>query len=106
MNMTFILIGFALAVFMGAAVAALLASLRPAWPRRKRILIAALALPLVTIVATAFGMAFLHFQSPDADESMRSLAVAAVGTIGSLFAIIAFGGGLLGAVLSQRRRTQ
>lgn len=104
MNQTFVLIAFALAVLMGASFAALLAQMRPAWSARKRMVVAASALPLITIAATLLSMLFIATQGRSADEGMRDLAVAAIGMFGGIFACIAFGGGLVGAALAQHRR--
>jgi hypothetical protein len=106
MQLTFILIAFALAVLMGASFAALLAQLRPAWSKRRRMVVAASGLPVVTVVATLLGILFIATQADGAEEGMRDLAVAAVGTLGGFFAFIAFGGGLVGAVLAQHRRAR
>jgi len=104
MKLTFILIAFALAVLMGASFAALLALMRPAWSKQRRMVTAAAALPMITIVATLLGVLFIATQGGGADEGMRDLAVAAVGILGGFFAFIAFGGGLVGAALAQHRR--
>ena len=106
MKLTFILIAFALAVLMGASFAALLAQMRPAWTKRRRMVTAASALPLITIVATLIGILFIATQGAGADEGMRDLALAAIGTLGGVFAFIAFGGGLVGAALAQHRRVR
>jgi hypothetical protein len=104
MKVTFLLIAFALAVLMGASFAALLAQMRPTWSKRRRLVAAASALPLITIVATLLGVLFIATQGQGADEGMRDLAVAAVAVLGGMFAFIAFGGGLVGAALAQHRR--
>jgi hypothetical protein len=104
MKLTFVLIAFALAVLMGASFAALLAQMRPAWSKRRRMFTAASALPLITIIATLIGLLFIATQGGGADDSMRDLALAAIGMLGGVFAFIAFGGGLVGAALAQHRR--
>jgi flagellar motor component MotA len=106
MQLIFILIAFALAVLMGASFAALLAQMRPAWSARRRMVTAASALPAITIVATLLGILFVSTQAKGAEDSMRDLAVAAVGTLGGFFAFVAFGGGLVGAALAQHRRVR
>ena len=106
MNFAFVLIAFALAVLMGASFAALLAQMRPGWTARRRMVVAASALPAITIVATLLGILFISTQADGAEEGMRDLAVAAVGTLGGFFAFVAFGGGLVGAALAQHRRVR
>jgi MFS family permease len=76
MNLTFLLIGFALAVFMGSALVSLLLTIRPEWTARRRRLIAASVLPAITAIAT----------------------------IGGGFTLVAWIGGLVGATLTSRRR--
>jgi hypothetical protein len=104
MNMSFVLIGFSLAVIMGAAFAALLSQLRPFWSEKKRLLAAGSGLPLVTIAATVAGIAFILVEGGGAEDGMRDLAISALGTLGGFFAVVAFAGGLVGAALAQRRR--
>ena len=103
MNWTFVLIGFALAVFMGSALVSLLATIRPEWsPRRKR-LIAALVLPAVTVVATLLGIIVIATAKHGESQEMENLAIAALATYGAAFALLAWVGGLLGATLNSRR---
>lgn len=106
MHFTFILIAFALAVLMGASFAALLAQMRPVWSARRRMVVAASALPAITIAATLLGMLFIVTQAGGVDQGMRDLAVRAISGLGGIFAAIAFGGGLVGAALAQHRRAR
>jgi hypothetical protein len=101
MNWTFVLIGFALAVFMGSALVSLLATIRPEWSARRRRIIAASILPAITIFATLIGL--LVISMSDHGQNMKDLAIAALGTIGGGFALLAWVGGLLGATLTSRR---
>jgi anti-anti-sigma regulatory factor len=103
MNLTFLLIGFALAVFIGSALVSLLATVRPQWSTRRRRLTAASVLPAITIVATLLGMLFIGTAHHGESEQMEDLALAAVATIGGGFALIAWIGGLVGATLTSRR---
>jgi MFS family permease len=104
MNWTFVLIGFALSVFMGSALVSLLITVRPEWsPRRKR-LTAASILPAITAVATLLGMLFIAAGNHGQSEHMEDLAIAALATIGGGFTLLAWIGGLLGATLTSRRR--
>ena len=106
MNWTIVLIGFSLAVLMGAGVVALLAQMRPEWSPRRRGLIAASVLPCVTIVASLLGLAWI-WSLPDAGGGdMRDLAASAVATVGLGFALLAFVSGLIGAALAQHRRAR
>ena len=97
-------IAFALAVVMGMACAALLAQLRPNWTERRRMIGAALALPLVVVAATLVGLAVVWLAGPGKGENMQDLALAATAAIGGFFALLAFVGGLVGAALARRRR--
>jgi hypothetical protein len=103
MDLTIVLIGFAMAAFVGAAVGALLALYRPAWPRRRRVLVAASVLPAMTLLATlaTFWSVRASRRGPG---SMEDLAGTAVMTLGGGFVLLAFVGGLIGAGLSQRKR--
>ena len=76
MDWTFVLIGFALAVFMGSALVSLFATIRPEWSARRKRLTAASVLPAITALAT----------------------------IGGGFTLLAWIGGLVGATLTSRRR--
>ena len=104
MNWTFVLLAFALAVLMGAAFTTLLAQLRPEWSPKRRMVIGASALPLITVIATMLGIGFVTGSSHDAGETMEDLAVRAILTIGGGFALLAFLGGLVGGAFAQRRR--
>ena len=106
MNWTFVLIGFALAVFMGSALVSLLATIRPQWSRRRRRLTAALALPLITLIATGIGALIIATADHGGSEQMEDLAIAALGTIGGGFALLAWIGGLIGATLTSRRNPE
>ena len=104
MNWTIILIGFSLAVLMGAGLASLLVQLKPDWSARRRGLTSASVLPVITLVATLLGLLWIWSLDDPGGGDMRDLAAAAVATVGLGFALIGFIGGLLGALLSQRRR--
>lgn len=104
MNWSFLLIGFALAVFMGAGLVSLLATLRPEWSAQRRTLTAASVLPTITVVATLFGILFVSTAEHGQGERMEDLAIAALVTIGGGFTLLALVGGLIGAALAGRRR--
>ena len=106
MNWTLILVGFALAVLMGAALASLLVTIRPQWTPRRRRLMAALALPLITVLATVAGMLFIRNSRHGAGDTMEDLAIRAVLTLGGGFVLLAFLGGLVGATLAGIRRNR
>src|SRR5690242_10563706 len=102
MNWTLVLVGFALAVFMGSALVSLLATIRPEWSVRRRRLTAASILPAITLVATLLMMLFVA--TADAEgEHMKDLALAALVTFGGGFTLLAWVGGLIGATLTSRR---
>ena len=104
MTWSFLLIGFALAVFMGAALVSLLATLKPQWTTRRRQLTAASILPAVTAVATLLGIWFISSAEHGQGQTMEDLAVSALATIGGGFTALALVGGLVGAGLAGRRR--
>jgi anti-anti-sigma regulatory factor len=104
MNLTFVLIGFALAVFMGSALVSLLLTIRPEWTARRRRLIAASVLPATTAIATLLGILFIATARHGESEHMEDLAIAALATIGGGFTLVAWIGGLVGATLTSRRR--
>jgi hypothetical protein len=103
MNWTFILIAFALAVFMGSALVSLLATIRPEWSPRRRRLTAASVLPAITLVATLLMMLFVATAKHGESEHMEDLAMAALVTFGGGFTLLAWIGGLVGATLTSRR---
>lgn len=104
MNWTMILIGFALAVLMGAGLRALLTTVKPHWPMRKRVLVAASVLPGITLTVTLIVLGLLTLNRPAGDGGMHDLAIRLVLTIGGIFVGAAFVGSLLGAWLSQLRQ--
>ncbi|HEY6661463.1 MAG TPA: hypothetical protein VIZ66_00930 [Sphingomicrobium sp.] len=105
MNWTLVLIGFALSVLMGAGLASLLATLKPDWSVRRRGLTAASVLPAITLVATLFGLLFIKTGVHGQSEHMENLAIAALATLGGGFVLLAFFGGMVGALLAGRRRS-
>ena len=104
MNWTLVLIGFALSVFMGSALLSLHITIRPEWSRRRRRLTAASILPAITAVATLLGILFVATADHGQSQRMEDLAIAAIGTIGGGFTLLAWIGGLVGATLTARRR--
>jgi hypothetical protein len=101
-----ILIGFSLAVLMGAGLSSLLAQLKADWSRRRRVFTAASVLPGVTVVATLIGMLWIWSLEEPAGGNMHDLAAAALAALGFGFASLAFIGGLIGAALAQHRRAR
>ena len=104
MNWSFALIGFALAVFMGAALVSFLAAIRPQWTALRRRLTAASVLPAVTVLATLAAIVFVSTAEHGQGQTMEDLAIVALATIGGGFALLALAGGLIGAGLAGRRR--
>ena len=98
------MIGFALAVLMGAGLVAILATVRPNWSARKRQILSASVLPGITAVATALGATFIASSDHGQSEHMEDLAIAAVVTIGGGFTLLALVGGVIGALLAGKRR--
>jgi hypothetical protein len=103
MNWTFILIGFALAVFMGSALVSLFATICPEWSERRKRLTAASVLPAITAVATFVGILLVRTAAHDQSGNMVDLAISALFTIGGGFTLLAWIGGLVGATLTSRR---
>jgi hypothetical protein len=104
MRWMFLLIGFALAVFMGAAIVTLLATLRPGWSLPRRRLAATLSLPAVTTLATGAAILFVANAEHGQGENMEDLAIAALVAIGGGFTLLALAGSLVGVMLAGRRR--
>ena len=104
MNWTLLLIGFALAVFMGSALVSLFATVRPEWSARRKRLTAASILPAITAIATVLGIVFVKTSAHDQNGNMVDLAISALVTIGGGFTLLAWIGGLVGATLTNRRR--
>ena len=105
-NWTFILLGFAMAVFMGSALVSLLVTIRPEWSIRRKRLTAASILPAITLVATLLGILFVATAKHDQSEHMEDLAIAALATFGGGFTLLAWVGGLIGATLASRRHRE
>src|SRR6476646_9416952 len=99
MDWTLVLIGFALAVFMGSALVSLFATIRPEWSARRKRLTAASILPAVTAIATLLGILFIVTAGRPQDKQMLNLAISALVTIGVGFTLLAWIGGLVGATL-------
>jgi len=103
MKSTLILLGFALAVLMGAGIVSLLTTIRPQWSARRRRLTAASVLPIITVIATLAGIVFISSAEHGQGERMEELAIAAVATFGGGFTLLALVGGLIGAFVAGRR---
>jgi MFS family permease len=104
MNWTLILIGFALAVFAGSALVSVLAAIRPQWSERRRRLMAAGFLPVVTMAATIVAVLLVARSTTGQGGDMRDLAMRALATLGGGCALLAWIGGLIGATLRSRRQ--
>ena len=100
MNWTLVLVGFSLAVLMGAALVSLLVTIRPEWSARRRRLTAASILPVITLVATLLGILFVATAKHGESQRMEDLAIAALATIGGGLTLLALVGGLIGATLA------
>ena len=103
MNWTILLIGFSLAVLMGAGLASLLAQMRPEWSARRRGLVAASVLPCVTLVATILALLWIWTLEEPGSGNMRDLAAGMIAPVGLGFTLLGFFGGLIGALLAQHR---
>ena len=103
MNWLTLLLAFSLAMATGAWLARLFEQSRPQWNRRRRLLVAALVLPIFVVFATLVGIAWIVVVGPGTGENMQDLAVVATAAVGGVFALLTFIGGLVGASLAQRR---
>jgi len=103
-NWTFVFLGFAMSVFMGSALVSLLVTIRPEWSVRRRRLTAASILPAITGIATLLAVLFVATANHGQSDQMEDLAIAALGTLGGGFTLLAWIGGLIGATLTSRRR--
>ena len=106
MDWTILLIGFSLAVLMGAGLSALLAQTKPEWSRKRRGFVAALVLPSVTVLVTLLGLVWIWSLEDPGGGNMRDLAASALATLGLGFTVLAFIGGLIGAGVAQRRQSR
>jgi hypothetical protein len=93
--------GFFVAATMGAAVASLLTTIRPEWPRKRRLLTAASVLPAITLVA-GLGVAILGCST--SGPMMRGAIFLVILAWAAGFALLGFVGGFLGALTSARAR--
>ena len=71
------LIGFSLAVLMGAGLASLFATVQPDWSDKRRRLTAAAILPAITALATLLGIVLILTGEHGQSENMEDLAIAA-----------------------------
>lgn len=78
---------------------------RAGWSKRRRMLNASLPLPLLIVVASACGMVWELLRTRTG-ENMTDLVIAVYVTLGALFALVTFGGGLFGARLAERKQEQ
>ena len=65
---------------------------------------AASILPAITLVATLLGILFISMSEHGGMERMEDLAIAAVGTIGGGFVLLALLGSVVGALVAGRGR--
>lgn len=93
--------GFFLAATIGAALASLFTTIRPEWPRKRRLLTAAAGLPSITLVT---GLALAIFVYVTGDVMMRSALFVVILAWAAGFALMAFVDGYLGAMMSARAR--
>ena len=103
MNWPLLVFAFCMAVLTGAIAATTFARMRPQWSERRRLLASALLLPAFTVFATLAGLVVILATGPGDGENMQDLALAAVASIGMLFASVGFLGGVIGAGLRQLR---
>ena len=95
-----------IALFLAVLVAARLDARfarRIGWSKHRRVLSAALPLPLLILVGSACGVLWELLRSRDG-TNMTDLAVAVYVGAGALFALIALVGGLIGASMVERKR--
>ena len=102
MNWAVILIAFIFAVLAAAWVHGVLARRRPEWSERRLMIGATLALPILILIASVAGIAFVLVSGPGKGENMQDLAVAVIAAMGGLFSLVAITGGLVGVSLARR----
>jgi len=77
---------------------------KPQWSAGRQMLTTVFALPVLILLATLMGMAWVLLSGPGEGENMQDLALAVMAAIGALFALIALAGGVIGAALARRDR--
>lgn len=97
MNWAVLLIAFGMAVLLASWLDSQLARLRPLWSLARRLLAAALALPMLIVLLTLLGLAWLLISGPGTGENMGDLAIIATVSVGTLFTLLTAIGGLIGA---------
>lgn len=102
MNIPYLVIAFCLAVLVGAIAMTTLARVAPQWTPRRRVFVAAMVLPAVTLLATLAGIVAAMNNDRVDDDGVRDMAIAAIATMGAMSALIAFIGGMIGAALRQK----
>lgn len=105
MNWTVPLIAFFAAVMAGGRLDARLAG-KSDGTERRRVVRAALPLPGLVLLLSAAAIAWTVLAGPGEGENMTDLAVAIYISLGLLFAVLTFAGGLLGASMAERKRRQ
>ena len=103
MNWKLLLIGFSIAVLTAAGTAALLTQIRPQWPASRRLLVAASALPAITVAATLIGLLIVG-AGADPGGGIKATALMIVAMVGGGFVLLALFGGLVGASLALRKK--
>jgi hypothetical protein len=100
MDLNFLMISFALAVITGAIAITIITRLKPDWTLKKRLLVAVLILPGLSLLAAGGGA--LAILASDADRTMRDLAAASILRMGAISALVALAGGMIGVSLRLR----
>ncbi len=75
---------------------------RDGWTKRRRVLRAALPLPLLVVALSACGIGW-ELVRPRTGSTMTDLAVAVYLGIGVLFAMLTLAGGLIGASVAEKK---
>ena len=81
MNITLMLIGFSLAVLMGAGLASLFATVKPDWSDKRRRLTAAAILPTITALATLLGILLISTGEHRKSGEMENIVIVGGGRI-------------------------
>ena len=75
---------------------------RTGWSKRRRVLSAALPMPLLAVAGAACGVLW-ELLRPRTGSTMTDLVVAVYVGAGALFAVLTLAGGLFGATLAERK---
>jgi Na+/proline symporter len=106
MNWAVLLIAFFLALAIASRIATALKQRRPKWSGRRQVLVAAAVVPALIVVLMSLGVIWYQATGPKHGESNRDLLSFIIVAVGSIFMVITFVGGLVGAGMATNRWEQ